>query len=72
MALELDAVAAASLATQMAKDLGVVLDPSAASMLVGLVAAKPNRIRIEIDKLASYTGKAGRISVCLLYTSRCV
>jgi DNA polymerase-3 subunit delta len=63
VALELDAVAAASLATQMAKDLGVVLDPSAASMLVGLVAAEPNRIRIEIDKLASYTGKAGRISV---------
>ncbi len=63
VALELDAGAAASLATQMAKDLGAVLEPAAASMLVDLVAAEPNRIRIEIDKLASYAGKEGRITV---------
>ncbi len=63
VALELDAGAAASLATQMAKDLGAVLEPSAATMLVDLVAAEPNRIRIEIDKLASFAGKVGRITV---------
>jgi DNA polymerase III delta subunit len=62
VALELDADAAASLATQIAKDLGALLEPPAASMLVDRVAAEPNRIRMEIDKLASYAGNAGRIT----------
>lgn len=60
--LELDASAAAALATEMAKELGATLESSAATKLVELLNSEPARIRLEIDKLAAYSFATKRIT----------
>jgi DNA polymerase-3 subunit delta len=52
---------AALLAAQMAKDLGVEIDRDAAAFLAEILNSEPARIRIEIEKLASYVRGAGLI-----------
>lgn len=53
---------AASLAVQMARDLGVEIDREAAALLSDLLNGEPGRIRIELEKLASYVCGRGRIT----------
>ncbi len=53
---------AASLAAQMAKDLGVEIDRPAAALLVDILNSEPARIQLEIQKLASYVHGRGRIT----------
>jgi DNA polymerase-3 subunit delta len=53
---------AASLAAQMAKDLGAEIDPNAASLLADIMNREPGRIRIELEKLAAYAHGCGRIT----------
>jgi DNA polymerase-3 subunit delta len=53
---------AVALASQMAKDLGVEIDRAAAVLLAEILNSEPARIRIELEKLASYVQGAGRIS----------
>ena len=55
---------AASLAAQMAKDLGVEIDRAAAALLADILNGEPARIQLEIQKLASYVQGRGRITVC--------
>lgn len=52
---------AASLAAQMAKELGVEIDRDAATLLADILNNEPARIRIEIEKLAAYVQGIGRI-----------
>jgi DNA polymerase III subunit delta len=54
---------AAALATQMAKDLGAEIDGEAAGMLAEILNGAPARMRIELEKLASYVRGRGRITV---------
>jgi DNA polymerase III subunit delta len=54
---------AASLAEQMAKDLGAEIDRETAALLADILNREPARMRIEIEKLATYVGKAGRIAI---------
>ncbi|MGA8145649.1 MAG: DNA polymerase III subunit delta [Candidatus Acidiferrales bacterium] len=61
--LTIGSESAASLAAQMAKDLGVEIDRAAASLLAEILNGEPARIRIEIDKLAAYAQERGRIGV---------
>jgi DNA polymerase III subunit delta len=50
---------AAALATQMAKDLGTEIDRDAAAMLAEILNGAPARMKVELEKLASYaTGRA--------------
>ncbi|MBZ5695159.1 MAG: DNA polymerase III subunit delta [Acidobacteriia bacterium] len=52
---------AASLAAQMAKDLGAEIDRDAAALLADILNGAPARIRIELEKLATYVrGAQGR------------
>ncbi|MGA7624022.1 MAG: DNA polymerase III subunit delta [Candidatus Acidiferrales bacterium] len=60
--LTLGSESAASLAVQMAKELGAEMDRPAASLLAEIVNSEPARIRVEIQKLASYAGAQGRIT----------
>jgi DNA polymerase III subunit delta len=53
---------AASLAMQMAKDCGAEIDRDAAALLADILNCEPSRIRIEIEKLATYVQKGGRIT----------
>ncbi len=53
---------AASLATQMAKDCGAEIDREAAVLLADILNSEPSRIRIEIEKLATYVQKGERIT----------
>ena len=53
---------AASLAAQMAKDLGVEIDRPAAALLADILNGEPARIQLEIQKLASYAQGRGRIT----------
>ena len=53
---------AAALAAQMAKDLGVELDREAAVLLAEILNGEPARIRIELEKLATYVQGRGRIT----------
>jgi DNA polymerase-3 subunit delta len=53
---------AASLAAQMAQDLGAEIDRSAATLLADILNSEPARIRLEIQKLASYVQGRGRIT----------
>lgn len=48
-------------ASQMAKDLGVEIDRDAAAFLADILNAEPARMRIELEKLASYVGDERRI-----------
>jgi DNA polymerase III subunit delta len=53
---------AAALATQMAKDLGTEIDRDAAAMLAEIVSGAPARMKIELEKLASYAKDRARIT----------
>ena len=53
---------AASLAAQMAKDLGTEMDRDAAALLADLVNREPARMRMEIEKLSSYVQERRRIT----------
>ena len=53
---------AAALAAQMAKDCGVEIDREAAVLLAEILNDEPSRIRIEIEKLATYVQKGERIT----------
>jgi DNA polymerase III subunit delta len=52
---------AASLAGQMAKDLGVEIDGQTAALLADILNHEPARMRIELEKLATYVGGRKRI-----------
>lgn len=52
---------AASLAVQMAKDLGVEIDRQVAASLADILNQEPARLRIELEKLATYVGGRRRI-----------
>lgn len=60
--LTIGEASAASLAAQMAKDLGAEIDPGAASLLADIMNREPGRIRIELEKLAAYAQGRGRIT----------
>ena len=53
---------AATLATQMAKELKIDIDRAAASLLAESLNFEPARIHMEIDKLAAYALDRGRIT----------
>ncbi len=53
---------AASLAAQMAKDLGADIDRPAATLLADILNSEPARMQLEIQKLASYVQGRGRIT----------
>jgi DNA polymerase III subunit delta len=53
---------AASLAVQMAGNLGVEIDREAAALLADILNGEPARIRIELEKLAAYVHGRGRIT----------
>jgi len=53
---------AASLAAQMAGDLGAEMEPDAAGLLADIVNLEPARMHIEIGKLATYVGKRAKIT----------
>ena len=53
---------AAALAAQMAKDCGVEIDREAAVLLAEILNDEPSRIRIEIEKLATYVQKGEHIT----------
>jgi DNA polymerase-3 subunit delta len=53
---------AAALATQMAKELGAEIDRDAAAILAEMLNSEPARIRVELEKLATYALGRGRIS----------
>jgi DNA polymerase III subunit delta len=53
---------AAALAMQMAKDCGAEIDRDAAALLAEILNSEPSRIRIEIEKLATYVQKGERIT----------
>jgi DNA polymerase-3 subunit delta len=54
---------AAELAAQMARDLHVEIDRDAAAFLAEILNSEPARIRIELEKLASYVQASGRIRI---------
>lgn len=62
VALTIGAESASALASQMAKELGVALDPDAASLLADILNSEPARIHIELEKLAAYAGETRRIT----------
>jgi DNA polymerase III subunit delta len=53
---------AVPLAMQMARELGAELDRPAAMLLADAVNAGPARMRVELEKLATYVEKGGHIS----------
>jgi DNA polymerase III delta subunit len=53
---------AAALAAQMAKDLGVEIEREAAVLLAEILNGEPARIRIELEKLATYVQGRARIT----------
>jgi DNA polymerase-3 subunit delta len=59
--LSIGTESAAALAEQMAKELGAKIDREAAIQLADILNNEPARIRIELEKLASYT--LGRASI---------
>jgi len=54
---------AASLAMQMAKELGPEIDREAAAMLADILSGAPARMRVELEKLSTYVKGRGRITV---------
>jgi DNA polymerase-3 subunit delta len=60
--LSLGNESAASLAAQMAKDLGAEIERPAATLLADILNSEPARIQLEIQKLASYVQGRGRIT----------
>jgi DNA polymerase-3 subunit delta len=53
---------AAALAAQMAKDCGAEIDRDAAALLAEILNSEPSRMRIEIEKLATYVEEGQRIT----------
>jgi len=53
---------AAALAVQMARELGVEIAHEAAAFLAEILNAEPARMRLELEKLASYVHGRGRIT----------
>ena len=53
---------AAALAAQMAKDCGAEIDRDAAALLAEILNSEPSRMRMEIEKLATYVEKGQRIT----------
>jgi DNA polymerase-3 subunit delta len=53
---------AAALATQMAKDLGVEIDREATVLLAEILNGEPARIRIELEKIATYVQGRERVT----------
>jgi DNA polymerase-3 subunit delta len=47
----------------MAKDCGAEIDRDAAALLADILNSEPSRIRMEIEKLATYVQKGGRITL---------
>jgi DNA polymerase-3 subunit delta len=60
--LSIGAESAASLAMQMAKELGAEIDREAATLLADILNGAPARIRIELEKLTTYAQGRGRIT----------
>ena len=60
--LSIGAESAASLAMQMAKELGAEIDREAATLLADILNGAPARIRIELEKLSTYALSRGRIT----------
>jgi len=60
--LNIGDASAASLAAEMAKELGVEIDREAAALLADILNGEPARMRIEVQKLAAYVQGRGRIS----------
>lgn len=54
---------AAALAMQMAKELGAEIDRDAAAMLADILSGAPARMRVELEKLATYVKGRGGIKV---------
>ena len=54
---------AAALANQMAKELGAEIDRDAAAMLAEILNGAPARMRVELEKLATYVTGRGPITV---------
>ena len=54
---------AASLAMQMAKELGAEIDRDAAAMLAEILSGAPARMSVELEKLSTYVKGRGRIAV---------
>jgi DNA polymerase-3 subunit delta len=59
--LNIGDASATLLAAEMAKDLGVEIDREAAALLADILNGEPARMRIELEKLASYIEGRGRI-----------
>ena len=53
---------AAGLAARMARDLGVEIDRDAAALLAEILNGEPARMRVELEKLATYVLGRGRIT----------
>jgi DNA polymerase III subunit delta len=60
--LKIGPESAATLAAQMALELGAELDGAAAALLAEITNAEPARMRIELQKLATNVGPGGRIT----------
>jgi len=60
--LDIGDASAATLAAEMAKELGVEIDREAATLLADILNGEPARLRIELEKLAAYVPARGRIS----------
>jgi DNA polymerase III subunit delta len=61
--LTIGSESAAALAAHMAKDLGAEIDREATAMLAEILNGAPARMRIELEKLATYALGRGRITV---------
>jgi DNA polymerase-3 subunit delta len=64
LVVELEAAGAdpAALATEMARERGVTLEPAAARVLVEATGGRAARMAIELEKLACYAGESRKIS----------
>lgn len=60
--LQITPESAVSLAMQMARELGAELDRPAAALLADALNGEPARMRMELEKLASYAGTGGYIA----------
>jgi DNA polymerase III delta subunit len=61
--LTIGSESATALAIQMAKDVGAEIDRQAAAMLAEILNGAPARMRVELEKLATYGKGSGRITV---------
>lgn len=61
--LSVGPAAAVGLAAEMAKDLGAEIERPAAALLVDILNGDLSRVRLEIEKMATYLGPGRRITV---------